>query len=69
MIVCHCRAVNDAAVREAIAAGARDALEVAVLSGAGTDCCGCAPVIAELLAECGTCPLRPAAARQTAAVA
>ena len=69
MIVCHCRAVNDAAVRAAIAAGARDERDVAQLSGAGTDCCGCAPVIAELLAECGTCPLRPAAAVSTAAVA
>ena len=58
MLVCHCRAVNDAAVRAAIAAGAQDELDIARACNAGTDCGGCLPAIAALLDECGPCPLR-----------
>ena len=57
MIVCHCRAVNDAAIRAAIAAGANDEIDVAVACKAGTDCGGCMPTITQLLDECRACPL------------
>ena len=41
MIVCHCKAVSDGAIRNAIADGAVDELDVAVSCGAGTGCGSC----------------------------
>ena len=60
MLVCHCKVVNDAAIRAAIANGARDEFDVARLCGAGTDCGGCVPTVSRLLDECVACPVRPA---------
>jgi bacterioferritin-associated ferredoxin len=54
MLVCHCKAVNEQRIREAIAQGARDEFDVADLCGAGSGCGGCVPVITALLAE-GVC--------------
>ena len=51
MVVCHCRAVNDRAIRAEIGAGALDLDDVAARCGAGSRCGGCRPVIAALLAE------------------
>jgi bacterioferritin-associated ferredoxin len=51
MFVCHCRAVTDAEIREAITAGACDLDEVGRSCGAGITCGGCCPLIQELLAE------------------
>jgi len=51
MFVCHCRAVTDGEIREAIAAGACDLAEVGRHCGAGITCGGCCPLIQELLAE------------------
>jgi bacterioferritin-associated ferredoxin len=51
MFVCHCRAVTDREIREAIAAGARDLEQVGRSCGAGITCGGCCPLIQELLAE------------------
>jgi bacterioferritin-associated ferredoxin len=51
MIVCHCRVVNDATIREVIHAGARDCVEVAERCGAGGACGGCVPSVEELLAD------------------
>lgn len=51
MLVCHCKAVFERRVREAIAAGARNEFEVAVACGAGTGCGGCVPTITRLLRE------------------
>jgi bacterioferritin-associated ferredoxin len=51
MFVCHCRAVTDGEIREAIAAGACDLEEVGRRCGAGITCGGCCPLIQELLAE------------------
>jgi bacterioferritin-associated ferredoxin len=65
MFVCHCRAVTDREIREAIAAGARDLDEVGSRCGAGITCGGCCPLIQELLAESGaaeTAAPRPALA-------
>jgi bacterioferritin-associated ferredoxin len=41
MIVCHCKAVSDNAIRDAVAKGATDELDVAVACGAGTRCGSC----------------------------
>jgi bacterioferritin-associated ferredoxin len=51
MFVCHCRAVTDREIREAIAAGARDLAAVGRRCGAGITCGGCCPLIQQLLAE------------------
>ena len=51
MYVCHCRAVTDGEIREAITAGACDLDEVGLHCGAGITCGGCCPLIQELLAE------------------
>lgn len=59
MLVCHCNVVNDAAIRAAIASGARDEFDVARMCGAGTECGGCVPAVGRLLDECVRCPLGP----------
>lgn len=41
MLVCHCRAVNDRQVSDAVAAGAHDARSVVRATKAGTGCGGC----------------------------
>jgi bacterioferritin-associated ferredoxin len=51
MFVCHCRAVTDGEIREAITAGACDLAEIGRRCGAGITCGGCCPLIQELLAE------------------
>ncbi len=69
MIVCHCRAVTDAAIRDAIAAGAASLAEVARRTGAGRCCAPCQEEIAGMLAaarapapDAGACPELSAAA-------
>jgi bacterioferritin-associated ferredoxin len=49
VIVCHCRAVSDRVIREAIDAGAVEVEDVARLCGAGGDCGGCESWIDTLL--------------------
>lgn len=56
MYICHCRAVTDRTVREAIESGARDARQVSMTCGAATGCGGCYPALAQLLAEYGLAP-------------
>ncbi len=51
MLVCHCTVVNDRRLRELIADGAVDLLDVAAACGAGSFCGGCVPTIASLLSE------------------
>jgi bacterioferritin-associated ferredoxin len=56
MIVCHCRSVSDSQVRAAICGAddrpfVFDVEDVTRACGAGGDCGGCHPVIAELLDE------------------
>jgi bacterioferritin-associated ferredoxin len=50
MVVCHCNAVNDRAIRAEIESGALDADAVAARCGAGTRCGSCVPVIEAILA-------------------
>jgi bacterioferritin-associated ferredoxin len=59
VLVCHCHAINEREIRDAIAAGARDEFDVTDLCGAGSDCGGCVPTISKLLGECVGCPLNP----------
>jgi bacterioferritin-associated ferredoxin len=49
MLVCHCHAVADDAIKAEIAAGALSASELAERCGAGSRCGGCHAVIEELL--------------------
>jgi len=58
MLVCHCRRVNDRAVKATVAAGARTVPDVAARCGAGTRCGGCWPAIDQLLATLGAEPER-----------
>jgi len=51
MIVCHCRAVSDRALRESIKNGAADVTSVMAATGAGTCCGGCLVAVEELVAE------------------
>jgi bacterioferritin-associated ferredoxin len=49
MFVCHCRALTDREIDEAIASGARDLDEIGRSCGAGITCGGCCPLLQELL--------------------
>jgi bacterioferritin-associated ferredoxin len=51
MIVCHCKAVNDRAIRDVIRRGARSPREVGLACQAGRRCGGCIPTVRELLAS------------------
>lgn len=51
MLICHCSAVNDRAIRDLIAAGARRPDDIARGCGAGDRCGGCIPALLSLLAE------------------
>ena len=53
MVVCHCRAVSDCKVRQAIEAGASDVEAIARQCGAGMACGGCRPALAMLLSDLG----------------
>ena len=59
MIVCSCRAVSDAAVRAALEAGASYE-DVVAATGAGTDCGHCREMLADLVAESGSCECKNA---------
>jgi bacterioferritin-associated ferredoxin len=45
MIVCHCRAITDRAIREAVRSGAVDLDAVEAATGAGSCCGGCQPTV------------------------
>lgn len=51
MIVCHCLVVNDAAVVEAVEAGATTLAKVCQATGAGTDCGSCVFSVKALLCQ------------------
>jgi bacterioferritin-associated ferredoxin len=51
VLICHCRAVTDRAIRAAIEAGARTPAEVARSCRAGTGCGGCRSAVRQLLGE------------------
>jgi bacterioferritin-associated ferredoxin len=51
MLVCHCRAVFEREVREAVRAGAVTKTAVARTCGAGSDCGGCERFVDEIIAQ------------------
>ena len=51
MIVCHCRALSDRAIREVIRRGAHSPREVVLACQAGRSCGGCIPAVRELIAS------------------
>ena len=51
MWVCHCRAVTDSKVRQVIAAGADDEVEIGRECGAGTGCGSCHDELRRLCEE------------------
>ncbi|MEM7322961.1 MAG: (2Fe-2S)-binding protein [Actinomycetota bacterium] len=50
MLICHCKTVNDAAIRNLLQAGRLTVADIAAQCGAGTDCGGCIDAIEDLLA-------------------
>jgi bacterioferritin-associated ferredoxin len=54
MIVCHCNAVSDRAVRASIVTGRESVEEISERSGIGNDCGSCKRVVRELLDQAGT---------------
>jgi bacterioferritin-associated ferredoxin len=55
MWVCHCAAVTDTHVREAIAGGAADETQIGAHCGAGTGCGGCHEELRRLCDEARRC--------------
>jgi bacterioferritin-associated ferredoxin len=51
MIVCHCHAVTDRAIRRCVREGACSRAEVSRACRAGTRCGGCHPTIEGILAD------------------
>ncbi len=49
MLVCHCKGMNDRAVRRVVRAGARCVSDVTRTCGAGGVCGGCRPVIQDIV--------------------
>lgn len=54
MVICHCKVINDAAIRELVAASVVTADDIASRCGAGAECGGCRDAIEELLATART---------------
>ena len=50
MVVCHCKAVTDRAIRTAVESGALTSADIALHCGAGSRCGGCVETIESLLA-------------------
>jgi len=60
LIVCHCKAVSDHSIREAVRDGARSARQVSRACHAGRMCGGCHPAIREIIeSESEHTPLLP----------
>lgn len=51
MIVCHCKAVSDRTIRQAVRDGACSFREVALQCNAGRDCGGCRPTVIAVIEE------------------
>lgn len=51
VIVCHCKAVNDRSIRQAVRGGARTRLQVSLACSAGRTCGGCIPTIEAILED------------------
>jgi NAD(P)H-nitrite reductase large subunit len=51
VIVCHCKVVSHRDIEAAVEHGARTVSEVSDICGAGTDCGGCLPVVADTVSH------------------
>ena len=51
MIVCHCHAVNDRAIRQAVREGACSYRQVSLACKAGRRCGGCRPSVMQVIDE------------------
>ena len=51
VIVCHCHAVNDRAIRQAVREGACSYRQVALACQAGRRCGGCRPSVLQVIDE------------------
>ena len=49
MLVCHCHALSDRAIRKCVRDGAETRKEVAKACGAGSSCGGCLPVVDRII--------------------
>jgi bacterioferritin-associated ferredoxin len=49
MLVCHCKAVTDRAIRAAVREGAQTRNDVAKACAAGMCCGGCGPAVDEII--------------------
>ncbi len=56
MIVCHCHAVTDHAIRKAVQNGACSARAVGAACGAGTGCGGCQELVEHIVETEGGAP-------------
>jgi bacterioferritin-associated ferredoxin len=61
MLVCHCRRVSDREIKAHLKSGAGTVRGVCKMSGAGTGCGGCMPVVKELVREHSDDAPRPSA--------
>ena len=51
VIICHCKAVNDRAIRQAVRSGANTRRQVSMACAAGRACGGCVPAIDAILTD------------------
>jgi bacterioferritin-associated ferredoxin len=52
VIICHCHAVTDRAIRTCALEGARSIEDVGECTGAGTNCGGCHSAITDIVRDC-----------------
>ena len=51
MLVCHCKAINDRTIRQAVRSGAQTCRQVDRACAAGGNCGGCVPLIRAIIAS------------------
>lgn len=63
MFVCHCAAITDGEITEAVDCGATTVTAISFETGAGGGCGGCHETIEAIIAaRCGSCPRQRALA-------
>lgn len=49
MIICHCKAVTDTTIRNAVRSGLKSLCEIGKICHAGVECAGCRPAIEKIM--------------------